>query len=736
MRSVISREPNPVSVSTGKSTGEENEFAKPIQRRDAEKAESRKGDFFLCAALRSLRLCVERNFPAMLVFDELKKNDPQLRLVAVMLVAGLGILLLGLWWVQVVSAHEYQAHLETQAYRTVRIPALRGKILDREGRVLAENRPRYNLSLYLDDMHGEFKNEYNRLRPLKITTNSPPFWKLWIGSRSVVTNNAPLTKRQIEALSVQARYNVVNNIIGQISRTLQQPLVLDATNFERAYAKSPYVPYPILSNMNSNQIARFEENFNGVLGVNLDLQSARIYPSGTTAGHLLGYLQHSDESIEGEDAVFDYRLPDYRGLVGIEHGFDAQLHGHAGTESVLINSQGYRQSENILEAPEPGDNVMLTIDSDIQRAAEKALAAHQGADARAAVVVMDVHSGDVLAMVSSPGINPDYSANDPARWADTNLLVQHNRATQDNFAPGSIFKPIIALAALENGLDPHEKFYNPPNPEDPAHGHIQIGGHVIKDTAPPGDYDFRLAIMRSSNFYFVTVGLRAGIDSIIRIAEKFHFGERTGLPTRQETAGNLPSLDRVHAAWRDGDTANVSIGQGEIEVTPVQMAVAYSAIANGGTVLRPRLVERIEPQDPASGEVATNFPSGLVRDHIGVSAHSLKILHEAMLAETEDPKGTGYFAFHGAGSSLKISVCGKTGTAQVQDERNHTIGYSYWFASFAPYENPTYAVVVTVQIPGSMVGGGGTICAPIAHDIYEAILKKENVVAAKTVARN
>ena len=669
----------------------------------------------------------------MLIFDELTNNDPQLRLVALVLVAGLGILLAGLWWVQVVTAHEYQSHLETQAYRTVRLPAMRGKILDREGRVLAENRARYNLSLYLADLHGEFNAEYNRLRPVKITTNSPPFWKLWLGPRLLATNYARLSKRDVETLARQARYNVANNLVAQMSRTLQQPLALDLKTFERAYNKSPYVPYPILSDMNSNQVARFAENFTSGLGVNMDLQSARVYPSGTTAAHLLGYLQRADESMDGEYSFFDYRLPDYRGLVGIEGGFDAQLHGHAGRESVLINNLGYRQSESVWQPPEPGQNVVLTIDLDLQREAEKSLLAHRGADARAAIVVMDVRNGDVLAMVSSPAINPDISANDPARLSDTNLLVQHNRATQDNFAPGSIFKPVIALAALENGLDPYKKFYNPPNPEDPAHGYIKVG-KTIKDTAPPGDYDFRLAIIRSSNFYFVTVGLHTGIDKIIQIAEKFHFGERTGLPTRQETAGNLPTPDRIHAGWHDGDTANVSIGQGEIEVTPVQMAVAYSAIANGGKVLRPRLVERIEPQDPASGDVVTNFPSGMVRDELGVHPRTLQILHEAMHAETEDPEGTGYFAFHEAGSSLNIRVCGKTGTAQVEDLHNKITGYNYWFASFAPYENPKYAVVVMVQIPGGIVGGGGTICAPIAHDIYEAILKKENSTTAKNLA--
>jgi penicillin-binding protein 2 len=440
--------------------------------------------------------------------------------------------------VQVVSSREYQNHLDTQANRTVRIPAIRGKILDREDRVLAENRPRYNLSLYLDDLHGEFKNEYNRLRPVKIVTNSPPFWKLWLGSRLVVTNYAPLNKKEIGALTLQARYDVANNLVAQMIRTMQQPLALDAKNFERAYTNSPYVPFPILSDMTGDQIARFEENFSGGLGVNLDLQSARVYPSGETAAHLLGYLQRYDESMDGEDAVFNYRLPDYRGLVGIEGGFDAQLHGHAGTESMLINSHGYRQSEDILDPPEPGDNIVLTIDLDIQRAAEKAIGDHQkGADVRAAIVVMNVRTGDVLAMVSSPVINPIYMSNSPAYLSDPKLQPQINRATYGNYAPGSIFKPIVGLAALENGLNPNEIYEVQPDPAEPNKGCIYVGARKIKDTVPPGAYNFRRAIEQSSNSYFVSMDCARALKKLSSWPENFILGNAPGCPRGRKRRG-------------------------------------------------------------------------------------------------------------------------------------------------------------------------------------------------------
>jgi len=666
----------------------------------------------------------------MLVVDELKKNEPHLRLVAVGLAAGLCLLLAGLWWVQVVSSREYQAHLDTQAYRTIRIPAVRGKILDREGRVLAENQPRYNLSLYLEDLHEPFDAAYGELlksaRTAQKNNIAVAEKKLGRSLNKTERKQFAFKPEQLQALRELARARVANGIVAQVSQKMGEPLALDPQKFERAYETRLAIPYPILLNLNDTQIARFEENFTNKLVADLVLQSVRNYPLGDTAAHLLGYLQHDDSSDEGEESFFNYRLPDFRGAVGVEYGYDDELRGRAGAKSLLVNSQGYRQSENIWSQPEPGQNVQLTLDLDLQRAAEASILSHRGADACAAAVVLDVRNGDVLAMASSPTINPLFYTgglspqemqSEDARRKDEKLSPEKNRATQENYAPGSIFKPIIGLAALEAGLDPNAVIDNP--------GYIYVGRRHITDLAKPGKYNFRRAVMDSSNTYFITNGIRTGIDRIIALAEKFHLGERIDLPTRQETSGDLPSLERVHEGWSDGDTANVCIGQGEVAVTPLQMAVVYSAIANGGTVFWPRLVSRIEPQDPTARGLVTNLPSALVRDHLGVSVRSLRILHNAMLAETEDPEGTGKAAVVPG-----IHICGKTGTAEIMDSQNRKIGRTTWFASFAPYESPRYAVVVMVE-NGTF---GGPTCGPIAHDIYETILEKEKSAGGNTLA--
>src|SRR5579871_4382516 len=211
----------------------------------------------------------------MLVFDQLKKNDPQLRLLTIAVLAGLAVLFAGLWWVQIVSAQDYQLNLETQASRTIRIPAVRGKILDRNNQPLAENAPSYDVGLYIDDLRDEFGSEYTLLRPKKLVTNSPPFWEFWNRSRTVRTVSAKLSKSDVDTWKWRARYVVASNVVEQVSQRLQQPITLDFKEFARHYDKSLALPYTFLPNLSPDLVARFEEQSISPDGVDLEIQSAR-----------------------------------------------------------------------------------------------------------------------------------------------------------------------------------------------------------------------------------------------------------------------------------------------------------------------------------------------------------------------------------------------------------------------------------------------------------------------------
>ena len=630
----------------------------------------------------------------MIVFDQLKKNDPHLRLVTWSVLIGMGILITGLWWVQIISGRHYSENQKAQSFRTVRIPAIRGKILDRHGVALAENQPSHNVILYLDELREEFKKEWSRSRPLR---------------------GAKVTLAQRRALEAQARYRVASNTVQRLAGALQQPVPFSYGDFMRHYTNQLALPFTVLTNLTTLQVARLLEGAANPPGVDLETQPVRHYPGGSLAAHVLGYLVPDNRSMEGEVADFNFRLSDYRGRVGIEGEFDGELRGKAGVKSVLVNSLGYRQSENVWAPAEPGRNVVLTLDSAIQQSAESALQSAMADTVRGAAVVMDPLTGDVLALASSPSFNPNafiprISRDEWLRLSDDNLKPQINRAMQEKYAPGSIFKVVTGLAILEKGIDPEEKIFNP--------GEIKVPGRnkVIKDLATAGDYDFHKAFIKSSNTYFITNGMKAGIESIIRLGQRLHLGEKTGLLSSQETSGDLPTLAQVRRGWIAPDTAYICIGQGKLSVTPLQIAVMISSIANGGKVLWPRLVQRIEPAEPHSDETTIEYPPKPPRDELGVKESSLNITRAAMLADVEDG-GTGKQALVPG-----MSIGGKTGTAEITNPRGEKIGKTTWFASCAPFENPRWVVVVMVEQGAS---GGGS-CAPVAAKIYRTIQKLEN----------
>jgi penicillin-binding protein 2 len=642
-----------------------------------------------------------------LIKDQLRTSNKRLQLVAVGMLAGIGILLGTLWYVQVVSAEHYENSQKNQSFRTVRLPAIRGKILDRNGVALAENRPNFHVAIYLEELRPLFTARYWELRREYFQEHP----------------QKSMSSKLRGELERQARYQVASNIAFQVSSTLGNPLVLREEVFLTHYQQKRSLPMPVMEELTREQIALFVERAAHLPGVDLEVQPLRTYPQGELAAHVVGHVRMSNEREEDEEYYFKYRLSDFVGKIGVEKAFDNYLRGRSGRKSILVNHDSYRESEQVWPEPEPGNDVVLTLDIGLQRVAEQSLMA-AGPATRGAAVVMDVRNGDILAMASAPSFDPNLFVTGMTReqWNeldDPELAPLFDRAAKGTYPPGSILKMMVGLAGLEAGIiDPRQGIYSPGFFADEK----LLGRRNIKDEqAPAGYYDFQKATKRSSNTYFIHYGLRfIGPEKLIEMGNRFQLGQPTGIVTRQEYRGYFPknaNRKKDGMPWRNGDTANLCLGQGEVEVTPLQMAVMTAALANGGKILRPRLVSRVEPHQKFFGEELQSFPAEILREFQIHPLH-LDVIHRGMLAVVEDPDGTGSRA-----RVRGMRICGKTGTAQLHQYRN---GQRYtdhiaWFISFAPHENPRYAVVTVVESGRS----GGMAAAPVAQRIYQAIQNRE-----------
>ena len=672
----------------------------------------------------------------MLVFDQMKKGDRPLWWLTVTILAGMLILTGGLWYHQVYASNHYVESQKTQSFRRVRYPALRGKITDRNGISLADNRACYNVNLYLEELSGRFqeawrltKTRADQQRARGVDASKPdgapsPSWfqKFFGKTKSMKPR---LTQDEVAALGKQVRFAVVSNLVFELGNRMGKPLPpLDEKKFHDHYASRLVVPMPVMEDLTSQQMAWFCEMPNKPPGLYLDLQPMRVYPRKTEASHLLGFLRRSDKLKDPEDPELELGdslpgLPDYEGTMGLEGAFDDDLRGRSGIRLVLVNNLGYRQSATNLVPADPGSNIVTTIDVRVQQAAEQAFRA-SGAT-KGAVVVMDPHNGDVLALVSYPAFDPNVFIPrvSPEVWKkldDPNVNAMFNRATFGEYMPGSIFKIVVGLACLEaETLDPSAVFK--------TKGYFQSGHRIIKDRAPPGNYDFRRALAKSSNEYFIEQGVKAGLRPIMEMGRQFFLGEKTQMPLMGEASGLIPSdawLKKMKAQgtpFQPGDLWYLSIGQGPVTVTPIQMAVMTSAVANGGKVLWPRLVQRIEQQTTAPEKTVPRiFPPVRVRGELNVKPAHLEAVREGMLADVEDNEGTGKFS-----RVAGFKIAGKTGTAEIKQGDRQT-GKNTWFVSFGPYEDPRYVVVVLADEGGR--SGGGT-CGPVARRIYEALQKLE-----------
>jgi penicillin-binding protein 2 len=480
------------------------------------------------------------------------------------------------------------------------------------------------------------------------------------------------------------------------------------------YRTNREVPYNYRQDLSFEEMALFSEKNLGLAGVNVSVKPVRWYVYGSMAAHLLGYVGSPRDLDKLPDLrAFNFYEPDVEGKAQIELFMNEQLKGKPGARILRRNAKGVIEGETGRREPVQGNNVHLTIDAKIQAITEEAMRVV----GRGAAVVLDPRNGDILAMASVPSYDPNVfipsiSASDwnKINKDETNPMV--NRAISA-YAPGSTYKVPIALAGMRAGLD--EKSFS-------CYGGVQYGDKymrcwIAEKNRTHGKLSLEDALKVSCNAYFYQFGNAAGIEQIVAVGNMLGLGQKSGIPVSGESPGVLPGPEWLNslnprARWSNGLTANTAIGQGDVLASPLQMAVVTAALANGGTVYYPRLIDRVVSQD---GKViqqdSPRVRSNLLTD-AGLTAEQISHIRQGMWKVVNEGGGTA-----GRAKNSQMPTAGKTGTAQfwrsgIKD--NHT-----WFISFAPYENPEYVVVVFVQ--GAKSGGG--VSAPIAAKILDGIQK-------------
>jgi penicillin-binding protein 2 len=588
------------------------------------------------------------------------RPDPGRRRVMVMAgiaTTALFLIVCQLWYLQVLEGGRFQEASDKNRIRVRPIAAPRGILFDRKGLPLVDNRPAFTLSLIPRELE-----------------------------RDPVKRNATL---------------------GRVASLLQIPFA----ELQEAVAKvSPdsILPVRVRRGLSMDDVARVEEWKLELPGVIVEVEPQRAYPNSRFAAHLLGYVREAnDEQLKAGR----YRRGDMVGQSGLERLLDEFLRGKDGGERIEVDALGRQMRMIQSTEPHPGAQVVTTIDRRIQEAAEKAMEGHAGA-----VVVMDPRNGDVLAMVSTPAFEIDRFTGtiDRNAWLRVIQDPEHpllNRTIQSQYAPGSVFKIVVAAAGLQEGTIV---------PTDRTHctGEFHLGEWTFKDwkAGGHGSVDLLGAIRESCNVFFYEKGLKVGGPVIAKYASAFGLGEATQIDLPGEKLGLIPQprlrRDKRVGGWHAGETVNMSIGQGAVLVTPMQIARFMSAVANGGVLWKPRLVQRIERPD--KGVVWSD--GGSVTGHVELSPMVWAFLRRSLWSVVNE-NGTG------AGARIAgLDIAGKTGTAQMIAKSKAEKGQDHaWFASFAPVSEPEAVVIVLVERGGK----GGQVAAPIARKILNAIFMEK-----------
>ncbi len=608
----------------------------------------------------------------MILTAPFRDNNPRLHVVGALVGVGLLILLLALFRVQVLHAEMYGSREQSQSLRRIRIPSARGDIVDRHGVVLAENRPRYDAVIYLDQLRGSKRQDI---------------------------------------------YRVIHSHLALLAQTMNLPVTLTEQEIRAHYLKRRPLPLVVWRDLSPSLAAQFAERAGHLPAVDLVATPVRHYPHGSLAAHVLGFSGQAEQPDDEEADEFYYYQADTAGKQGVEKVCDEYLRGAPGGRTIRVNPSGQTVAETGYKPAERGDRVVLTLDARIQRIVEQALdraPLPAGAELRAAAVVLDPRTGEVLAMASRPTFDPNlFTPGAPAEqlsWVLRNpaspLL---NRAIGARYAPGSIFKPVTLLAGLQHGAVTSADSVL-------CEGSLHIGNRSFGcwNRRGHGRVDAATALRLSCDVWFYQKGLAIKAETIAKEAGEFGLGQLCGLDLDGEKPGLVPTPAwkrlTLGERWWDGDTAQLSIGQSFLLVTPLQMACLTAALANGGTVWRPFVVQRVVTAENLI--VSETKPEA--RRRISASPSDIEFVRQAMLSVVQATDGTGR-----AAAVRGIRVAGKTGTAEA-DLRVHGATQRVkrtWFIAFAPYESPEVALAVLFEEGAS----GGHTAAPVAGQILAGI---------------
>ena len=568
------------------------------------------------------------------------------------------LLLLRLWQLQIINDDHYRTLSEKNRTRYIPITAQRGRIFDRDGILLADNRPAFDVAVL----------------------------------RQEVDNPDMLLERLSGFLAVD-----------------QEELL---KRWDAGKRLPRYRPVPLAWDVDRDTLEKILENAVDLPGILMETRPVRSFPLGPLAPHLLGYLGEITEKDLSLPEFAGYRPGDVVGKAGLERKMEHILSGVDGERRVEVDVQGKTMRILKTQDPQPGNKLVLTLQTSLQQVAENAFNGQAGA-----AVVLDVHTGEILAITSQPTFDPAQFARGltTKEWQELQnnpLKPLQNRAISGQYPPGSIFKIVTALAALKAGVATASTSVV-------CRGSHKEGNHTFRcwKRGGHGTTDLHKALKESCDVWFYKVSLEVGIDRIAAMARELGLGQALGLPMEMEKDGLIPDRawkkKRYGTSWYRGETLNAAIGQGYILTTPLQLATMTAAVANGGTVFRPHIIKSIE--DSLDRTVRNTKPEILNR--VPLSASHLAAVHKGLEAVVNEPGGTAW-----ASRLEEVTFAGKTGTAQVvklheriKDEnlipyrfRDHAL-----FSAYAPAQNPEIAVAVVVE-HGSH---GGSAAAPIAKAI-------------------